>query len=742
MARRSVKLLRCRNMMESSTKRTNPTRRARWHVLRRTASRMSHYTLIGLLVFLATILSLATPVEAQPSITSFPTPLPQGKVGTPYSAALTVTGGTPPYSWGTPVGVPSGLSFTAAGNTGILSGTPATAGTFPFGITVTDNTTASASFANPITISPASTGLTFLTTSLPEATEGSPYTASLSVSGGTSPYAWAVVGGTLPAGLVLQATNGYISGTPRQGTAGTHSFTIGVTDSSSPTLSAQRSFSLVVERLSYQLIVTIGSGLSAGETTVYVGRIPVATLRGGESIRLDFDPYTSHSISVDSIVEHPTEAGVRFKAEVDRITVSELSPTAHFPYYAEYLVELKAQPSAAARLTGSGWYEKGHRLRVSAPTQVEGEPGTQYRFSHWWLPTGETDSDANLSLIVSQPGSCIAKYDTYYLLTCTSPHGHTEGSHWYKAGSQAEWGVVTAEVPMSGILGVFGGKLKAVNYSGTAIMDGPKTITVDWEPDYTLPLILIPLALLLVTLASYGLYLLWRRPQLGPAPVPTLPPAPQPLPYPQTTVVMIGDRPQRSLQTTREQLIDQFSQLLQKYEEEIRASIGTEQAQALPGAKAGGKERLLPAPGMVQPTLAAAMGTPEETGTRCSFATKKLLRTVVSSWRQLETKTASPTPAGEKKAARGPHVTAVWARDIYQAWEILTCSLPEGHKGAHQGSFQVVHSLLNTVTEEKTYSPKQKPQPPKPHYTDGMPEADIAAEFVIPPDQLPPETVP
>jgi len=188
--------------------------------------------------------------------------------------------------------------------------------------------------------------------------------------------------------------------------------------------------------------------------------------------------------------------------------------------------------------------------------------------------------------------------------------------------------------------------------------------------------------------------------------------------------------------------MEQFSQLLQKYEEEIRASIGTEQAQALPGAKAGGKERLLPAPGMVPLTLAAAMGTPEEEGTRCSFATKKLLRTVVSSWRQLETKTASPPPAGKKKATRGARVTVVWARDIYQAWEILSCSLPEGHRGAHQGSFQIVHSLLNTVTEEKTYGPKQKPQPPKPHYTDGMPEADIVAEFVIPPDQLPPETIP
>jgi hypothetical protein len=699
--------------------------------------------MICLLAVLSIAFFFVSPVQAQPSI--FPSPLPNGQVGTPYNTSLMATGGTPPYTWSTVTGaLPPGLSLSS---TGIISGTPTTVGTFSFVVQVTDTVPASSQQGFFITIT--QTPLRFVTTSLPSATEGSAYSAAISVTGGTLPYTWTIASGTLPTGLILGATNGYISGSPEQGTAGSYSLIIGITDSSSPPLSGEQSFSLTIEKGGYESTITIGPGLKAGETNVSAGGKQIATLSGGQSTKLSLNLGATRTISVDTIVQHPTEEGVRFKTETDKITVSEFSTDAEFNYYTEYNIELKTEPSKVATLTGSGWYKEGYTLRANAPDEVEleDEPGTQYRFANWKLPTGETVSNADLSLNVDAPGTCVANYNTYYRLTLTSPYGESEGSAWYKAGSQAEWSLTTQEVRMPGIFGVFGGKLKATNYSGTSNMDGPKTIDINWEPDYTMPLILMPLALLLIIFGSYGLYRLWRSLQPKPAPVfppyppyqPMPPPPPyQPIPPPQTTVVMIeGDKPKQIPQTTREQLMEKFGELLEKYEQEIKSST---QSAELPEVKTVKEDKRLQAP-KPPPAEVEAEVTPEEESATCSFTSKKPLRVVASNWRQGETRAAAlPTP-DEEAAESGAGLAIVWTRDVYQEWEILNCWLPKGHKQPHEGSVEIVYSLLNTITEEKIYSPKEKPTPPKPHYTDGMPQIEVAADEIIPPDKLPPETV-
>jgi len=703
------------------------------HCWKQAASCAFRLTLISLLVPVSAVFFLTTPVQAQPSI--FPSPLADAQVGSPYNAALMASGGTAPYTWSIVTGaLPPGLSLDS--NTGAISGTPTTAGTFSFVARVTDQVPASADQGFFINVT--SPPLTFTTSSLSVAKVGTPYGQSLGVTGGTLPYLFTIVSGNLPTGLQVAST-GYISGTPASGTAGIHSFVIGVTDSSSPALSGQQSFNLTIEKGAFEPSVSIGSGLEAGETDVSVGGETLATLRGGESINLSFDLGTSQTISVDPVVDHPSEEDVRFKAEVDRIRVSELSPNAHFPYYAEYFIDLETDPPNLVSLTGSGWYKEDYTLRVSAPEEVdvEDEPGTRYRFSYWWLPNGDTVSQEDLGFTVSEPGSCIANYDTYYLLTLTSPYGEAEGTAWYKAGSQAEWDMASHEVRMSGILGFFGGKLKALKYSGTKTMDGPATVTVEWEPDYTMPAILIPLAILLLVLGSYGLYRLWRGPQ--PMPVPMAPPL-QAMPPPQTTVVMIGDKQKQAPETTKDRLIEQFSQLLEKYEQEITSSTGTKAAQAPPRIETVPEERGLPAPQQAPPPIVDGEIVPEEEeGAPCDFTAKKLLRVVVSNWGQIETRTAD-LPAGDEKTAEGG-LAIVWARNVYQEWEILTCSLPHGHEEPHEGSRHKAFSLLNTVTEEQVYSPGVEPKPPEPHYTDGMPRAKIPADQVVSSDQLPHETL-
>lgn len=76
------------------------------------------------------------------------TSLPNGGTSTPYSASLGVAGGTGPYTWSVVTGaLPAGLTLAPA--TGVISGTPSTAGTSTLSVRVTDakGLTASASYS-------------------------------------------------------------------------------------------------------------------------------------------------------------------------------------------------------------------------------------------------------------------------------------------------------------------------------------------------------------------------------------------------------------------------------------------------------------------------------------------------------------------------------------------------------------------------------------------------------------------
>ncbi len=159
-----------------------------------------------------------------PTLTFSPASLPNGAIGAAYQQAVTVSGGTGPYTFslgGTTL--PPGISLSTSG---LLSGTPTTTGAYPFRIVATNTSTGcSASRSYTLTIESCPT-LVLEPQSLPDGTIGSPYNVTLAATGGTAPYRF-VVQGALPTGLSL-STHGVLSGTPT--TEGTSEFRIQIMD--------------------------------------------------------------------------------------------------------------------------------------------------------------------------------------------------------------------------------------------------------------------------------------------------------------------------------------------------------------------------------------------------------------------------------------------------------------------------------------------------------------------------------
>lgn len=130
----------------------------------------------------------------------------------------TNTDGYNQYVWSSSPSFPfDGIIFAPTGsNSGQLSGTASTLFSQTFDFTVSDSLTPPNQTSLNITLSSQASGLAITTTSLPNATAGVAYSLQLAASGSShTPYAFSVVGGTLPTGLSLSST-GLISGTTLQ----------------------------------------------------------------------------------------------------------------------------------------------------------------------------------------------------------------------------------------------------------------------------------------------------------------------------------------------------------------------------------------------------------------------------------------------------------------------------------------------------------------------------------------------
>ncbi len=172
-------------------------------------------------------------------------------------------------------GVVTATIAVTAGQTSVSFSVTGISGSVPASHTVTASLatlTASATYATPASCTVCSV-IALAPVELINGLVGSAYSQTLTASGGTAPYTYAVVG-NLPVGLSLNVTTGVISGTPTSAT--TTSLTIVVTDARSCTGTASYSVTVgltpaISVAVSEAVCNTATNGYSAAGTVSLVG---------------------------------------------------------------------------------------------------------------------------------------------------------------------------------------------------------------------------------------------------------------------------------------------------------------------------------------------------------------------------------------------------------------------------------------------------------------------------------------
>ena len=259
-------------------------------------------------------------------------PLFTGTVGTPYAQTFSATGGSTPYSWAVIAGGVAGLTLDAT--SGVLQGTPQSAGTFSITIQVTDKNNSRASQSYSLVVNPPTLTITLVSTPV-SGMVGVSYSQKLPVvaNGGTPPIVWSLVSGSVP-GLTLDLSTLVLSGTPT--TAGSYDLTLQAADSAG--LSARRSLTITIAPAALSIngsrqLPDVALNGTYSQTLTASGGLPPYTwsatgLPGGLTIDPSSGTITGVASAAGNFAPAITVTDSALARATDRFTINVILPTA------------------------------------------------------------------------------------------------------------------------------------------------------------------------------------------------------------------------------------------------------------------------------------------------------------------------------------------------------------------------------------------------------------------------------
>lgn len=323
------------------------------------------------------------------------TPLGTATRTVAYSVTLVASGGTAAFTYALVSGsLPAGLSLASGG---AITGTPTdvTAGTRSVTFRVTDGYGATADYpaSLPYQLFPA------LSYSLGNAMRTRGYTSGPTQTGGHGSGTYALISGTLPTGITLNASTGVLSGTPTGTSYGTVALQIRYTDTAgnqitaSPSLEYRDNLAMsgAPATPAYNGSAYSSSALSAsGGFTPYAWSIVAGALPGGLSIASGTGVISGTPSGVGTFnftVRVADAAGFVHDVALSIITAANVGVSISPPTFNYIFTNSPASMSPATRTLSSG-------ATTATATATGGSGGYTYS---WVRQSGSVDVTANNS---------------------------------------------------------------------------------------------------------------------------------------------------------------------------------------------------------------------------------------------------------------------------------------------------------------------------------------------------------